>query len=274
MALRWGIASVGKISFDFVNALGILPKENHQAVAVAARDLVRAEQFAQKFDIPTAYEGYVKLAEDPNVEVVSVATVNPQHFPVAKLMLEHGKHVLIEKPLCINAKQSEQLIALARENKLFLMEAIWSRCFPSYQHIRQQIQDDKLGDIKSVTVDFGFPMGEIERLTYVSICMNWIWMISIHSTHTEIWLLVAAVCSLWVFTMFSCANGYSGVGPALSKRLALSRQTRVMQRCKSNSVMATMPSHTFRSVCWKCCPIRRLFVEPKDKLRWYIDTIV
>lgn len=167
MALKWGIASVGKISFDFVNALQILPKEDHQVIAVAAREIDRAEIFAKQFDIPIAFEGYVKLAKDANVEVVYVATVNAQHFPVAKLMLEHGKHVLIEKPLCLNAKQSEQLIELAKQKKLFLMEAIWSRCFPSYHYIRQQIQDGKLGDIKSVTVDFGFPMDEIDRLTYV-----------------------------------------------------------------------------------------------------------
>lgn len=134
---------------------------------MAPREIVRAEKFAEKFGIPIAYEGYVKLAEDPNVEVVYVATVNAQHFPVAKLMIEHGKHVLIEKPLCLNAKQSEQLIELAKQKKVFLMEAIWSRCFPSYHYIRQQIHNGKLGDIKSVTVDFGFPMDEIDRLTYV-----------------------------------------------------------------------------------------------------------
>lgn len=125
-------------------------------VAVAARDLSRAEEFAKRFDIPLAYSSYLELAEDPNIEVVYVGATNKQHYEVSILMLKHGKHVLCEKPLCMNEKQTKQLIAFAKEKKLFLMEAIWSRCFPSYQYIRAQIDGGKLGAIQSVEIDFGF----------------------------------------------------------------------------------------------------------------------
>ncbi|XP_055302890.1 trans-1,2-dihydrobenzene-1,2-diol dehydrogenase-like [Sitodiplosis mosellana] len=156
MALKWGIAAAGRISHDFANSLSTLNQDDHKVVAVAARDLSRAEEFAKKFNIVQAYGSYVELAQDPNVEVVYIGTLNPQHFEVATLMLEHGKNVLVEKPLCINEKQAHKLITLAKESKLFLMEAIWSRLFPSYQYIRKQIEDGVLGEVTSVEVEFGF----------------------------------------------------------------------------------------------------------------------
>lgn len=67
MALRWGIASCGTISFDFANALTTLPPEHHQIVAVGARSLLKAKDFAKKFDIPSYYEGYQNLVDDVNV---------------------------------------------------------------------------------------------------------------------------------------------------------------------------------------------------------------
>lgn len=158
MALNWGIVSVGFISHDFVNALGTLPAGEHQVVAVAARDQSRAEEFAERFDISRAYDSYLKLAEDPEVEVVYIGIINLQHFAVAKLMLEHGKHVLVEKPLCMNERQARELIEFAEQKNLFLMEGIWSRCFPSYDHIGRLIQSGTLGDIKSVDIHFGVPI--------------------------------------------------------------------------------------------------------------------
>ena len=96
-------------------------------VAVAARNLKSAQDFADKFDIPKAYEGYEALAKDSNVEVVYVGSINPTHLNICKLLLSNGKHVLCEKPLGMNIKETEEMVNLAREKKLFFMEAIWSR---------------------------------------------------------------------------------------------------------------------------------------------------
>lgn len=166
MALKWGIAAAGKISQDFVNAVSTLSKDDHQVVAIAARDLGRAEEFAKRFEIPKAYGSYVELAKDPNVEIVYIGTLNPQHLEVALLMLENGKHVLVEKPLCMNEKQAQKLISYAERKKLFLMEAIWSRFFPSYQYLRKQIQNGAIGDVVSVDVEFGF--GTLESVDRIS----------------------------------------------------------------------------------------------------------
>lgn len=164
MALNWGIASAGKISHDFVNAVGTLSDNDHRVVAVGARDLNRAREFAQLHDIEKYYSSYEELASDPNVEVVYVGVLNPQHYSVAMLMLEHNKHVLCEKPLCMNEKEVKKLIAYAERKKLFIMEAIWSRFFPSYQYLQKQIKNEMLGEIQEVNVSFGFPLEDVERL--------------------------------------------------------------------------------------------------------------
>ncbi|XP_031619182.1 trans-1,2-dihydrobenzene-1,2-diol dehydrogenase-like isoform X3 [Contarinia nasturtii] len=163
MALKWGIAAAGKITQDFVNAVNTLNKDDHDLVAVAARDLNRAKEFAKKFGVKKAYGSYLELAQDQDIEVVYVGTLNPQHLEVATLMLENGKHVLVEKPLCLNEKQAQKLITCAKQQNLFLMEAIWSRMFPSYQYVRKQIQSGLLGEIVSVEAEFGLELHNIAR---------------------------------------------------------------------------------------------------------------
>lgn len=164
MALRWGMAAAGNISHDFVNALTTLSEEEHQVVAVAARDISRAQQFAKLFEIPKAYGNYLELAQDPNIEIVHVGSVHTQHLTVASMMLEHGKHVLCEVPMGINEKQVQQLVALAKGKNLFLVEGIWTGHFPSYQYIQQQILNGALGEIQSVDIDCGVELCNVERL--------------------------------------------------------------------------------------------------------------
>lgn len=164
MALKWGIASVGKISNDFVSALDTLSASDHSVVAAAARDQTRAEEFAKRFGIPKAYGSYVQLAQDPDVEIVYVGAINTQHLEVARLMLKNGKHVLVEKPLGLNLKQAKELISLAERKKLFLMEAIWSRHFPAYKYIHEQLNNGTLGEITSIEVEFGAEISHVDRL--------------------------------------------------------------------------------------------------------------
>lgn len=169
MALHWGIAGAGKISHDFVTALGILPTSEHVVVAIAARDLSRAQKFSSLHKIKNAYDSYAKLAEDKDVDIVYIGTLNPQHFEIAQLMLNHGKHVLCEKPMTMNLKQTTELINLAKKKKLFLMEAIWSRCFPTYEAIKKEIDSGSIGDIHQVIVSFGFKMPNVDRLNLKSL---------------------------------------------------------------------------------------------------------
>ncbi|XP_043670921.1 trans-1,2-dihydrobenzene-1,2-diol dehydrogenase-like [Vespula pensylvanica] len=169
MATRWGIATAGKISHDFVTALATLPKEEHEIIGVAARNLTRAQAFAALHNIKNAYDNYAALATNKDIEVVYIGTLNPQHFETAKLMLEHGKHVLCEKPLTMNLKQTTRLIQLAKSKNLFLMEAIWSRFFPVYDAIQKEISSGNMGEILQVIVPFGFNLENVERLNTKSL---------------------------------------------------------------------------------------------------------
>jgi len=153
--LRWGVAGAGRISTDFVSAVIADSSDKHQFVAVASRSLETASQFAFARNIPKAYGSYLELANDSNVQIVYVGNLNPDHYETAKLFLEHGKHVLLEKPLTMNAKQTAALTKFAREKGLLLMEALWSRFLPSYIFALEQIRQGIIGQVYSVDVSFG-----------------------------------------------------------------------------------------------------------------------
>ncbi|CAG2178837.1 unnamed protein product, partial [Oppiella nova] len=147
MATKWGIYSAGKICHDFVVSVLSMKTTDHEFVAVGARELKSAQDFANLFNIPKAYGSYEELAKDKDVEVVYIGTVNSQHLSAAKLMLQNGKHILMEKPLDMNTKQNEELFALAKSKKLFVMEALLSRFLPSYEFIMDQLKQGVIGDV-------------------------------------------------------------------------------------------------------------------------------
>jgi len=153
--LRWGIASAGLICHDFTTAMGTHPPGEHQVVAVAARKLEDAEKFASKHSIPKAYGGYKELAQDAAVDVVYIGTINTTHLELAKMYIKAGKHVLCEKPMCMNTRETKELVDLARTQGVFLMEAVWSRCLPSYQAIREILAAGEIGEVKQVEASFG-----------------------------------------------------------------------------------------------------------------------
>ncbi|PNI29175.1 DHDH isoform 3 [Pan troglodytes] len=163
MALRWGIVSVGLISSDFTAVLQTLPRSEHQVVAVAARDLSRAKEFAQKHDIPKAYGSYEELAKDPNVEVAYIGTQHPQHKAAVMLCLAAGKAVLCEKPMGVNAAEVREMVAEARSRGLFLMEAIWTRFFPASEALRSVLAQGTLGDLRVARAEFGKNLTHVPR---------------------------------------------------------------------------------------------------------------
>src|SRR4051794_11920688 len=126
--VRWGILATGKIATAFVQNLALLPE--CETVAVGARKQDSADAFAREHGIPRAYGDYRALVEDPDVDVVYVATPHSLHREHVELAFEAGKPVLCEKSLTLTAAEAEQLVRLAREKNLFLMEAMWMRCNP------------------------------------------------------------------------------------------------------------------------------------------------
>ncbi|KAL4716951.1 hypothetical protein ACJJTC_012762 [Scirpophaga incertulas] len=161
--LRWGIAGVGMIAHDFLTAMETLPADQHRPVAIAGKDIERAHRLATLHKVPSVYEGYDALALDDSVDIVFVSVLNLQHYEVTKLMLEHGKHVLCEKPLSMCHKQIRSLVELARERRLFLLEGMWSRFFPAYDALDQHISSGGLGEVYHINIQFGVEINEIER---------------------------------------------------------------------------------------------------------------
>ncbi|XP_039760888.1 trans-1,2-dihydrobenzene-1,2-diol dehydrogenase-like [Pararge aegeria] len=165
MTIRWGIVSCGKISHDFVNAINTYPDKGDMVIAAAAaRDKSRAEEFAKIHKIPKVFSSYAEMAKSKDIDVAYIGALNPDHYSLSKLFLESGKHVLCEKPLCLNYKQSQSLIKIAKNGNLFLMEAVWSRFSPSYIALEKEIQAGKLGQPQFLEVNFGVPIESVERL--------------------------------------------------------------------------------------------------------------
>lgn len=164
MATRWGICSAGKISHDFSVALRTLAPGEHEIVAVAARYLQHAEEFARKHNIPRAYGSYEELAKDQDIDVVYVGNIHPHHLSAGKLFMKSKKNVLIEKPLAMNSREVQELISAARDNNVFLMEAIWTRFFPVSHEVRRLLDQGDVGDVKLVRADLGAPLTHIPRL--------------------------------------------------------------------------------------------------------------
>jgi len=161
--IRWGIIGCGKISHDFVNAIKHL--DDVELVGCAARNLSSAQEFAQRFKIAHAYGSYQELVSNPSIDVVYIGTLHPQHAEHTTLCLEHNKHVLCEKPMAVNAKQSERVIALAKEKGLFLMEAMWTRFMPAHAHVRKLLDEGRIGRVTMVQASFGFWMRpNVDRL--------------------------------------------------------------------------------------------------------------
>ena len=151
-SLRWGVIGTGWIADQFVTT--VTRNTSQRVVAVGSRSLERALEFAEGHGIPTASDSYEDLvAED--VDVIYVATGHLDHAVHARLALEAGRNVLVEKPMTPTVSATQELISLARHKGLFCMEALWSLALPRFDVVRQILQAGLLGRIEAVTVDMG-----------------------------------------------------------------------------------------------------------------------
>ncbi|PKI90567.1 oxidoreductase [Actinomycetales bacterium SN12] len=148
--LRWGILATGGIATAFASDLRTAGLD---VVAVGSRTQESADEFAARFDIPRAHGSYVDLAEDPEVDIIYVATPHPMHHEDARLALQNGKHVLVEKAFTLNRAEAEDLQKLAAEKGLLAMEAMWTRYLPHMVRLREIIAAGTLGEIRSVSAD-------------------------------------------------------------------------------------------------------------------------
>jgi predicted dehydrogenase len=151
--VRWGILGTGKIARAFAAAL----KDTPGAIlaGVGSRTLEGAQAFTDEFG-GLAYGSYENLAQAADVDLVYVGTPHPAHAANVRTALEAGKGVLCEKPFTMNRREAEELVALARDRKLFLMEAMWTRFMPALAEVRRIVDSGEIGKVTQVIADLGF----------------------------------------------------------------------------------------------------------------------
>ena len=154
--MKWGILATGTIAKKFASTVNQMGAEGQQLASVGSRHLDSAKAFALEYAIPSYYGSYEALAADPEVEAIYVATPNTMHYENCKLCLEHGKHVLCEKPFTINEEQARELYQLAEEKHLFIMEAFWIWLLPLYDRLRSILAAGTIGQVKQITCQYGF----------------------------------------------------------------------------------------------------------------------
>ncbi|MFF0078117.1 Gfo/Idh/MocA family protein [Streptomyces canus] len=151
--LNWGVLGTGWIAERFI---GSVQRHTRQRfTAVASRNAARAGEFAARHGITRGYGSYEELVAAADVDVVYVATEHTAHLACARLALEAGKHVLVEKPLGLNAAQGAEIAELAASRGLFCAEALWTFFLPRFDVVRQVLDSGMLGEVKSVLADLG-----------------------------------------------------------------------------------------------------------------------
>jgi predicted dehydrogenase len=152
--IRWGILGCGRIARKFAADLRLVA--DAELIAIASRNKETLESFAKDFPCKHLHNSYEALVSNNEVHVIYVATPHSHHHEHSLLCLNHNKAVLCEKAFAINNRQAIEMIQTAKERKVFLMEALWTKFLPHYKKLQELLQQKTLGDIKSVLVNFGF----------------------------------------------------------------------------------------------------------------------
>ncbi len=158
--LRWGILGAGNISGMWVEALHAC--EGATVSAVAARELDRAEEFARRYGVNTAYGDYREMVAADDVDIVYIGTINPLHKEHTLLAIAAGKHVLCEKPLTVNLSDAQEMYAAAEAQDVMMQDGMWTRFFPAVEHARAAIEAGTIGEVVLTQSDFFDPIYTIQ----------------------------------------------------------------------------------------------------------------
>ena len=166
--LKVGILGAGHIAQKMATTL--LEMKEAELYAVAARELSKAERFADEFRAQKAYGSYEALADDPDIDLIYVATPHSHHFGPARMCLLKGKPVLCEKAFTANAREAEELIRISQEKQVYLAEAIWTRYMPFSRIIRELTESGIIGKPMMLTASLGYPIAHKERIVRLELC--------------------------------------------------------------------------------------------------------
>ena len=166
--MRVGIIGTGWIAEKA--AITLRGLSECEAYAVGSRTLERAEAFAKEWGIAKACGSYAELINDPGVDLVYVGTPHSHHYDVTKEALLAGKPCLVEKAFMANYRQAKEIVDIAREKKVFLAEAIWTRYQPVVKMVRDLLDSGRIGTPRLVTATLGYSMGEKPRIMRPDLC--------------------------------------------------------------------------------------------------------
>ena len=160
---RIGIMGTGKMAG--VMADTVQKMKNVKCHGVASRSEERAQKFAGEFGIKVAYTSYEEMMLDDKIDLVYIATPHSEHYDNMKLCIENGKNVLCEKAFTANAKQAEEILALAAEKGVFVTEAMWVRYMPMLTTIKGILNSGIIGEPVMLTANLGYLVSGKRRLT-------------------------------------------------------------------------------------------------------------
>ena len=163
-----GIIGAGWIAHKMAQALA--PLSDAEVLAIASRSEQKAREFADEYGIERAYGSYEELVSDPDVDLVYVATPHSHHYPHARLALEHDKPVLVEKAFTANAREAEELLRIAKERKVFITEAIWTRYMPLSLKVKELMASGIIGEPRILTATLCYMMEQKERIVRLDLC--------------------------------------------------------------------------------------------------------
>ncbi len=177
--MNWGLIAYGHIAKKFIASLQII----EDATLTAIASITNTDAIKNDHPNAIAYNSYDALFANPDIDIVYISTTHNYHKENVLKALHAGKHVLCEKPLGIHPEETKEMIALAKEKNLFLMEAIWTRFLPAYTKMKQHIDNNELGDIKLVKADFSFDGTELDpssRLKNPAFAAGAIWDVGLY----------------------------------------------------------------------------------------------
>lgn len=157
---HFAILGLGKIARKFAEDLRLIP--DARLVSVGSRSLERARAFAAEFGAEHAAGSYAEALDGTRVDAVYVATPHASHRELTLMCLERGLPTLCEKPLGLNYAEVEEMVRVARERKVYLLEALWTRFLPSTEMIKAKIDEGVIGEVLSVRADFGFRAADLD----------------------------------------------------------------------------------------------------------------
>lgn len=160
--IRWGILGSGRIARKFASDLKYV--NDSELIAIGSRSREAAEAFAAEFPVKHKHDSYEALVNNKEVDVIYIATPHNLHYENTILCLNNNKAVLCEKPFAMNSQQTKEMIRIAKEKKVFLMEALWTKFMPHYNKVLEMVRNGDIGEMKSVLVNFGFkPMPPVPQ---------------------------------------------------------------------------------------------------------------